>query len=337
MEAFHEGRNLEKKGKYKEALSSYEKAVTLDETLSKAWFYKFKIHLQFGHEEEAQACAQKAIDLDPKWNKFVAKIQKEVETKKRKRREIERSKREEETREKSPEELFIAAVKQVAVNQGSPISVNGPTRETHDLFYKARAAENAGRYDEALELYGNVVEIDETYAKAWFQKFLIHYIREEFEPAKECAARAFALDSKYLKFVERSINPKRMEELRKPSAERSAPSIQFRQPQRRRRQTKQLTTETVIYRGAVKAATDWFRGMGPQKIIHPETGEEWIIEVSLNDTNIHSYKSPRGKISSKRYGPKERRFLVAALETSRQRFPEKEARLREIRRKLSGT
>ena len=177
-----------------------------------------------------------------------------------------------------------------------------------------------------------VTEIDGSQAKAWFQRFVIHYQRGEFEEVKECAATAFAIDSKWLDFIEDAMEPKPAKSQR-PPAKRTPLVVE---QQRRRQQGTQPPTESALYRGAMSTATSDFQGMGLQKVVHPLTGEEWVIERSRSSTTIHSYKSPRGMISDKRYGPKEGRLLVAILETARVRFPEKEARLREMREKLSG-
>jgi hypothetical protein len=72
---FYEGRDLEKKHKFEEALQKYGEAVALDEKLGKAWFYKFRLHHQLEQFSEAAHCAQKATEIDPKWRKFITEFQ----------------------------------------------------------------------------------------------------------------------------------------------------------------------------------------------------------------------------------------------------------------------
>jgi len=67
----YEARALEKEGKLEEAIQKYEEALSLDNQLAKAWFYKFRIHHGLGQKDDAEHCAQKAVDLDPKWMKFI--------------------------------------------------------------------------------------------------------------------------------------------------------------------------------------------------------------------------------------------------------------------------
>ena len=150
LDFFAEGKELEKRGKLAEALSSYKTAVALDETLSQAWFHQFKVHLLLGHDEEAQDCAKRAVDLDPKWTGFIAKVQKEEE---KRRLRDEKLRQEEASRPKSSEELFIEDVVQMALNLDTPTPPETPSREVHDLFYKAKDLERSGQTDEALELY----------------------------------------------------------------------------------------------------------------------------------------------------------------------------------------
>jgi len=320
---FHLGRTQERNGKYKEALSYYTDAVALDETFSDAWFYKFKLHLQLGQREEAKESAKRAISLDSKWEGIIAEY---IEEAQRLTTEIRNADR--------TFKHFIEAVKEIALNLDFPTSTDEPDKEVSDLYYKGRGFEKAGKEKEALELYRKVNEIDETFAKAWFQRFMIHYTKKELEEAKECAAKAIALDSRWLKIIEDAIDPRKLMKKEKLSTKRRTPIVV--EQQRKKEQTAQPLRETVIFRGALSVVTSDFRGMGPQKIIHPETSEEWIIEVSLNETKIHSYESPRGKISSIHYGPKERRLLEAAVKTSEKRFPDKAARVREMRKKISG-
>jgi len=72
-ELLYEARALEKKGNYDEAMAKYDEAVALDDQLAKAWFYKSRLHQELGQLEEATHCAQKAVDIDPKWAKFIKK------------------------------------------------------------------------------------------------------------------------------------------------------------------------------------------------------------------------------------------------------------------------
>jgi hypothetical protein len=73
---FFEARALEKEGKMEDALQKYEEAIAIEDTFDKAWFYKFKIHYQLGQLDEATHCAQKAVDLEPKWVKFIRDMEK---------------------------------------------------------------------------------------------------------------------------------------------------------------------------------------------------------------------------------------------------------------------
>ncbi len=73
-----EGRTLEKEGKKEEALRKFEEVVSADEKFDKAWFYKFKIHYELGQIEEATKCAQKAVDLNFKYVKFIRAVEKKT-------------------------------------------------------------------------------------------------------------------------------------------------------------------------------------------------------------------------------------------------------------------
>ncbi|MHA1928524.1 MAG: tetratricopeptide repeat protein [Candidatus Thorarchaeota archaeon] len=75
---FFEARALEKEGKLEEALQKYEEAITIDDTVDKAWIYKSRIHSQLGQIAEATQCAKRAIELEPKWAKIINKGEKKI-------------------------------------------------------------------------------------------------------------------------------------------------------------------------------------------------------------------------------------------------------------------
>jgi len=75
---FFKARALEKEGKIQEALKEYEEVVSIDPSFDKAWFYKFKLHYQLGQIAEATLCAQNAVNLEPKWEKFIREFEYKV-------------------------------------------------------------------------------------------------------------------------------------------------------------------------------------------------------------------------------------------------------------------
>ena len=76
---FYEAREFEKEGKKEEALQKYEETLSIDDKFAKAWFHKFKTHYQLGQIQEASQCAQKAVDLAPRWVKFIRDVEKKVQ------------------------------------------------------------------------------------------------------------------------------------------------------------------------------------------------------------------------------------------------------------------
>lgn len=71
---------MDKEGRKEEALQRYKEALEVDEKFDKAWFYKFKIHYEFGQIDEAARCAQKAVDRKPSWVKFIRDVEKKVQS-----------------------------------------------------------------------------------------------------------------------------------------------------------------------------------------------------------------------------------------------------------------
>ncbi|TXT56070.1 MAG: hypothetical protein BAJATHORv1_30454 [Candidatus Thorarchaeota archaeon] len=64
----------EKQGRFDEALQSYAKAIHMDEDYAYAWYYKGLLHQKLGQNQEAVRCAERALKLEPKWEKHVQKI-----------------------------------------------------------------------------------------------------------------------------------------------------------------------------------------------------------------------------------------------------------------------
>ncbi|MBD3406538.1 MAG: tetratricopeptide repeat protein [Candidatus Lokiarchaeota archaeon] len=64
----------EKHGRFEEALESYAKAIQLDEDYAYAWYYKGLLHQKMGQKKEAVRCAERALAIEPGWEKHVQKI-----------------------------------------------------------------------------------------------------------------------------------------------------------------------------------------------------------------------------------------------------------------------
>ena len=63
----------ETNGDYEDALKAFEESIKLDSNYAKAWFHKAKLHYKLGQKKEAKECAQKVVELEPDWEKYVKK------------------------------------------------------------------------------------------------------------------------------------------------------------------------------------------------------------------------------------------------------------------------
>jgi tetratricopeptide (TPR) repeat protein len=68
---FSEGKKLEAKGEYEEAIKAYEESIKLKPDLAKSWFYKAILHFKLGQNDKAAECVKKALELKPSWEKML--------------------------------------------------------------------------------------------------------------------------------------------------------------------------------------------------------------------------------------------------------------------------
>lgn len=72
VEWYNEGYDLDKLGRYEEAIKAYDKALGIDPTLKEAWHNKGVTLANLGRYEEAIDAFDKALEIDPtyKWAKW---------------------------------------------------------------------------------------------------------------------------------------------------------------------------------------------------------------------------------------------------------------------------
>lgn len=71
---FYEAKRLAGAKEFDAAFKAYESAIQLDSSFAKAWYYKAELHKKIGQTNEAVECAQKAVELEPKYEAHVAKM-----------------------------------------------------------------------------------------------------------------------------------------------------------------------------------------------------------------------------------------------------------------------
>jgi len=74
-------------------------------------------------------------------------------------------------------------------------------KEAIILLYEARALDKKHRFEEALQKYGEAIDLDEKLGKAWFYKFRLHHQLEQFSEAAHCAQKATEIDVKWREFI----------------------------------------------------------------------------------------------------------------------------------------
>jgi tetratricopeptide (TPR) repeat protein len=70
---FGEARCQETSGDNEAALAAYSESIKLNPKFAKAWYYKALLHYELGQKEEALACAKKALEIKPDWEKHIRK------------------------------------------------------------------------------------------------------------------------------------------------------------------------------------------------------------------------------------------------------------------------
>ena len=67
-------KSRERDGHLDEAMAAYEKAIELSQSYSHAWYYKGILHKKLGQYDAAISCAEKALKLEPSWERHVVKL-----------------------------------------------------------------------------------------------------------------------------------------------------------------------------------------------------------------------------------------------------------------------
>ena len=70
---FGEGRIRETAGNIEGAIEAFGKAIKLNPNFGKAWYYKALLHFELDQKEDAIACAKKAMEIKPDWEKYLRK------------------------------------------------------------------------------------------------------------------------------------------------------------------------------------------------------------------------------------------------------------------------
>jgi len=168
--------------------------------------------------------------------------------------------------------------------------------DSREAYLQGRALEKKGLKVEALQKYEEALKLDADNDKAWFQKFKVHHELGQIDEASVCAERAIAINPDWAKFIKK---------------------VKARDPQQQQRRTRgveglyrivtgilgDMRSEEVtidgravegglLISGAIGVGTKEMDGLGPQTIVDPDTGEEWVIERNGRDIIIHSHTRP---------------------------------------------
>lgn len=68
-ECYRSGLQLEKEGRFKEAIEWYQEAIAIDPWSAGAWFQKMQVHNELGQRAEAEEAARIVLSLKPEWRK----------------------------------------------------------------------------------------------------------------------------------------------------------------------------------------------------------------------------------------------------------------------------
>lgn len=162
----NKGASLDPLGRYEEAIACYDKALEIDPSLASAWSNKGNSLHNLGRYEQAVACHDKAVEIDP-------------------------------------------SLANAWSNKGVTLGVLGRYEEAIACYDKAleidpdlasawsnkgNSFEHLGRYEEAVACHDNALEIDPRLAGAWTNKGKSLYALSRYEEAVACYDKALEID-----------------------------------------------------------------------------------------------------------------------------------------------
>jgi tetratricopeptide (TPR) repeat protein len=80
-EIYRAAKSHEAQGRYEEALKAYAEAIDMSADYAHAWYYKSRLHYKLQQYEDALCCAEKALELEPSWERHVRTIIDECKSK----------------------------------------------------------------------------------------------------------------------------------------------------------------------------------------------------------------------------------------------------------------
>ncbi len=182
--------------------------------------------------------------------------------------------------------------------------------EAREAYLQGRALEEKGMKVEALQKYREALILDPESDMAWFQKFKVHYELGQTEEASLCAERAVAINPDWARFIKKvkAKGPQKPWTKSSGSGFSGAPPFPGAKPGSPlsrlvsgvfgEMRSEEVTIDGraveggLLISGAIGIGTKDMDGCGPQTIVDPDTGEEWVLERNGRDIIIHSHTRP---------------------------------------------
>ena len=182
--------------------------------------------------------------------------------------------------------------------------------DSREAYLQGRALEKKGLKVEALQKYEEALKLDADNDKAWFQKFKVHHELGQIDEASVCAERAVAINPDWARFIKKVKAKGPQQQRRKssgigfpssppfPGAIPGSPLSRLVTGLLGDMRSEEVTIDGraveggLLISGAIGVGTKEMDGLGPQTIVDPDTGEEWVIERNGRDIIIHSHTRP---------------------------------------------
>ncbi|MGY5859940.1 MAG: tetratricopeptide repeat protein [Candidatus Thorarchaeota archaeon] len=191
--------------------------------------------------------------------------------------------------------------------------------DAREAYLQGRALEKKGLKMEALQKYEEAVKLDPESDKAWFQKFKVHYELGQIDEASVCAERAETINPEWARFIKK-VKAKDPQQQRRKSSGIGFPGSppfpgaipgsllsRFVTGLLGDMRSEAVTIDGraveggLLISGAIGVVTKDMDGLGPQTVVDPDTGEEWVLERNGKDIIIHSHTRPiRGRIRGRK-------------------------------------
>lgn len=185
----NKGKDLLNSGKYQEAVSSFEKAISLCPAMAEAWYNKNRALRELGSYGEAEKCIDKARELDP--SKTVEWMNEDLASFEKKKPILAAGM----WYNKGTECLNRGQQKEALIYYDKAINVNPKFFEA--WYNKGNIMMKLNENKEALNCFNKSIELEPKSADAWNNKGCSLWALNQYDEAIKCLDKAIEINPNY--------------------------------------------------------------------------------------------------------------------------------------------